>query len=153
MNAALKKLISTDADMSGLVMRLALGLVIFAHGGGKLFGWFGGFGFSGTMSYFTGGGMPWLIAFLVVMAESLGALALIVGFFGRFMSFGIFMVMLGAILMVHTKFGFFMNWMGKQAGEGYEYHILALGLALALMIKGSGALSIDLFLARWLKGD
>ncbi|MBT7890143.1 MAG: hypothetical protein HN580_14070, partial [Deltaproteobacteria bacterium] len=66
---------------------------------------------------------------------------------------GIFMVMLGAIFMVHAKFGFFMNWMGKQAGEGYEYHILALGLALALMIKGSGALSFDLFLSRRLQDD
>ncbi|MBT4263629.1 MAG: DoxX family protein [Deltaproteobacteria bacterium] len=153
MNTSLKKLVGTEADISGLVMRLALGVVMFSHGAGKLFGWFGGFGFSGTMSYFTGNGMPWLIAFLVVMAESLGALALIVGFFGRFMSFGIFMVMLGAIFMVHAKFGFFMNWMGKQAGEGYEYHILALGLALALMIKGSGALSFDLFLSRRLQDD
>ncbi|MBT7887755.1 MAG: DoxX family membrane protein, partial [Deltaproteobacteria bacterium] len=70
MNTSLKKLVGTEADISGLVMRLALGVVMFSHGAGKLFGWFGGFGFSGTMSYFTGNGMPWLIAFLVVMAES-----------------------------------------------------------------------------------
>lgn len=151
MKSVIKRLVATEADSSGLVMRVTLGMVMFPHGAQKLFGWFGGHGFEGTMSYFTGNGMPWLIAFLVVMAESLGALALIIGFVGRFMSFGILMVMLGAIFMVHGQFGFFMNWFGGQPGEGIEYHLLAVGLAVGLMIKGSGAWSVDYFVSRWLK--
>jgi putative oxidoreductase len=148
------KLIDTDNDLSGLVIRVSLGLVMFPHGAQKLLGWYGGFGFSNTMGYFTSNGTPWLIAFLVIMAESLGIWALILGFFSRFMAFSIGLVMLGAIFMVHLKFGFFMNWMGKQPGEGYEYHILAIGLALATMLKGSGKLSIDrLLLSKLRKQD
>lgn len=82
--------------------------------------------------------MPVVLAFLIIMGESLGALALLVGFFGRFMAFGIAMIMLGAIFMVHLDNGFFMNWFGTQKGEGFEYHLLALGLAFLIMIKGSG---------------
>ncbi len=151
MKNLIDKLTVTDNDLSGLVIRLTLGMVMFPHGAQKLFGWFGGYGFQGTMGYFTQSGMPWIVAFLVVMAESLGALALILGFFGRFMSFGIGLVMLGAIFMVHLQFGFFMNWFGKAAGEGYEYHILAAGLALATMIKGSGMFSVDRVIQKWIK--
>lgn len=150
MNAAVTKLIRTDDSISGLIMRLTLGIVIFPHGAQKLFGWFGGFGLTGTMNFMTQNGLPWIIALLVVLGESLGALALIAGFFSRFMSFGIFMIMLGAIFMVHLPFGFFMNWFGKQAGEGFEYHILAAGLALAIMFLGSGKLSVDRIIERWI---
>lgn len=140
----LKSLIQTDDDLASLIMRLTLGIVFFPHGAQKLLGWFGGFGFAGTMGFFTSKmGIPAPIAFLVIMAESLGALALIVGFVGRFMAFSIGVNMLAAIFLVHLKFGFFMNFSGKQAGEGFEYHLLAIGLAIAIMIKGSGKWSID----------
>jgi len=139
----LKRFFDTKDDVSLLVARLALGIVIFPHGAQKLLGWFGGGGFSGTLNAFTQGGMPWILALLVILGESLGSLSLIFGFVSRFCAFGIGCIMLGAILMVHHQNGFFMNWMGNQKGEGYEYHLLALGLALAVMIGGGGKLSVD----------
>lgn len=138
----IKKFIATDKDFAAMIARIFLGLIMLPHGMQKLLGAFGGNGFEATMGFFTGMGMPWIFAFLVIMAESLGALALIFGLVGRFMAFGIFAVMLGATFM-HLDNGFFMNWFGAQSGEGYEYHLLAIGLALVVMIKGSGAASVD----------
>lgn len=147
MKNLLIKLMTTDKDFGATMARIFLGVVMLPHGLQKLLGSFGGNGFDATMGFFTGMGMPWIIAFLVIMAESLGAMALILGLVGRFMAFGIFAVMLGATFM-HLDNGFFMNWFGAQAGEGYEYHLLAIGLALVVMIKGSGAASIDCMLSR-----
>jgi putative oxidoreductase len=105
---------------------------------------FGGYGYSGTMGFLTGTvGLPTIVAFLVIAAESAGALALIFGFLTRFCAASLAVVMLGAILMAHGQNGFFMNWQGGQAGEGYEYHILAIGLALSLVVSGAGRFSID----------
>jgi putative oxidoreductase len=145
----IRKLFVTNNDIVPLVLRLTLGLVMFPHGAQKLLGWFGGGGFSATMQGMTSMGLPAVIVFLVIMAESFGALGLITGFLTRFSAFGIGLVMLGAILTAHAKVGFFMNWSGKQAGEGFEYHLLTIGIALALMIRGGGALSVD----RLLQGD
>lgn len=140
----LNKLLSTENDYGMLVVRLALGIVMFPHGAQKVFGWFGGHGFAGTMNFFTETmGLPYILALLVVLAEFLGSLGLIVGALTRIAALGIGSVMVGAIFMVHLPNGFFMNWSGKQAGEGFEYHILAIGMALALMLRGAGALSID----------
>ncbi len=140
----LKRLVQTEDDIGMLIVRLALGAVIFPHGAQKLLGWFGGHGFAGTMQFFTSQmGLPAVVVFLVILAESFGALALIVGFLGRVGAFGVLCVMTGAIFMVHLQHGFFMNWYGNQKGEGYEYHLLAIGMALAVLIKGSGALSVD----------
>jgi putative oxidoreductase len=140
----LKKLVQTDDDAGMLIVRLALGIVIFPHGAQKLVGWFGGGGFAGTMQFFTGQlGLPAAVAFLVIVAEFFGALALITGFAGRVGAFGVLCVMVGAIFMVHLPNGFFMNWYGSQQGEGFEYHLLAIGMALAVIVKGSGAFSID----------
>ncbi len=140
----MKKLLATNGDWLQLLLRLTLGIVIFPHGAQKLLGWFGGYGFSGTMGFLTGTvGLPWVVALLVIMAESLGALGVILGFLTRVGALGILSVMLGAILTVHLKVGFFMNWTGQQQGEGFEYHLLAIGLALALLVRGGGALSVD----------
>ena len=138
-----RKLFATNNDILPLILRLTLGLVMFPHGAQKLLGWFGGGGFSATMQGMTSMGLPAVIVFLVIMAESLGALGLITGFLTRFSAFGIGLTMLGAILTVHSKVGFFMNWSGKQAGEGFEYHLLVIGIAIALIIRGGGALSVD----------
>jgi len=143
----MKALFRTDDSLSLLVGRLALGIVMLPHGLQKSIGLFGGGGFSATMGMFTSQGMPALLAFLVILAESAGSLGLLVGFLTRIGAFGIASVMLGAIGMVHWQNGFFMNWFGKQAGEGFEYHILALGLALALLIGGGGKASVDRALA------
>jgi putative oxidoreductase len=140
----LKKLMQTDEDVGMLIVRLTLGLVMFPHGAQKLLGWFGGNGFAGTLQFFTSQmGLPAVVAFLVILFESFGAISLITGFLGRVSAFGILCVMLGAIFMVHLPNGFFMNWYGNQKGEGYEYHLLAIGMALAILVKGSGSLSID----------
>ncbi len=143
-----QKLIRTDDDIASTVVRLTLAIVFFPHGAQKVLGWWGGGGFSSTMEYFTGTGMPWIIAFLVVIGEFLGPIGLAAGFLSRFAAFGISLIMLGAIFMVHGEHGFFMNWYGAQQGEGIEYHLLALGLAAAVMIKGSGAFSVDRQLCR-----
>ncbi|MFL6199687.1 MAG: DoxX family protein [Thermoanaerobaculia bacterium] len=144
----MRKLMRTDDDISRFLVRLFLGLVIFPHGAQKLLGWFGGGGFSGTMQGMTGMGLPAVIVFLVILAEFFGSLGLIVGFLGRVAAFGILCVMLGAVFTVHLPNGFFMNWMGNQKGEGYEYHLLAIAMALAVIIGGSGAFSVDRALTR-----
>jgi len=109
-----------------------------------MLGWFGGYGFRGTMGFFTQHmGIPAPFAFLAIAAEFFGGLGLIVGLLGRVGAFGIVTNMTVAVLMIHRHFGFFMNWSGKQKGEGVEYFILAITLGLAVMIKGSGALSLD----------
>lgn len=140
----MKTLFKTDAGWCGLILRVALGVTMFPHGAQKLFGWFGGDGFSATMGALTGKmHIPAVLAFLVIIAESLGALGLAVGFLARLAAFGILCDMAGAIVMVHDANGFFMNWTGKQAGEGYEYHILAIAISAAVLIGGSGRWSVD----------
>jgi putative oxidoreductase len=139
----MKRLLATDDAWVLTVARLALGVVMFPHGAQKMLGWFGGPGFTATMGFFTGQGIPAPLAFLAIVAEFFGSLGLIVGLLGRVAAFGIFCVMVVAILAVHLPYGFFMNWSGKQAGEGIEYHLLAIGLSLTVMIGGSGALSLD----------
>ncbi len=134
----------TDSnDASALVARLALGIVILPHGLQKLLGMFGGAGFTATVDYFVSSGLPAFLAVLIIIGEAFGALGLIVGFLSRLAALGITIIMLGAILTVHIKFGFFMNWAGTQAGEGFEFHILAMGLALVVLIRGGGLLSVD----------
>ena len=140
----LRKLIATDDDVASLVLRVVLGIVFFAHGAQLALGWFGGNGFSATMQFFTQNmHIPAVFAFLAIMAQFLGSLGLIVGLLTRVAAFGIAVVMLVATVMVHLPVGFFMNWFGNQKGEGYEYHLLAMVIALALMIKGGGKASID----------
>ena len=143
----------TDDSWSSVVLRVMLGVVMFAHGAQKLLGWFGGNGFSGTMGFFTNVmHLPWLIAFLVIMGESLGSLALIAGLLTRFTAASFIVIMLGAIATSHWPQGFFMNWFGKQQGEGFEYHLLVIGMSAALLIAGAGKWSVDGLIARWLSG-
>jgi putative oxidoreductase len=140
----IKYLFQTNASFSYWVPRVILGCVMFPHGAQKLFGWFGGFGFTNTMTYFTEtAGLPWIIAFLIIIGESLGALGLIVGFFTRLSALGLICIMVGAIITVHIPNGLFMNWLGKQAGEGFEYHLLVIGISIPLLISGGGKYSVD----------
>jgi len=140
----IRKLFSTDDSTATAILRMALGLVFFAHGAQKLLGWFGGFGFAGTMGYFTGTmHIPVPLAFLAIAAEFFGGLGLILGFLTRIAAFGIAVNMLVAIATVHGAFGFFMNWSGTQKGEGFEYHLLVLAITAFLMIRGAGAFSAD----------
>jgi putative oxidoreductase len=129
------------------ILRVALGLTMLPHGLQKTFGWFGGYGFNGTMTGFVGMGIPAFLAFLVIAAESAGALALIAGFTTRIAAFGIGATMAVAAFM-HRANGFFMNWSGQQKGEGFEFHILAVAIAVVLVIGGAGRFSLDRKLAR-----
>ncbi len=140
----LRKLLVTDDNTATVILRLVLGVVFFAHGSQKMLGWFGGYGFSGTMAYFTGPAhIPAVFAFLAIAAEFFGGLGLLFGFLTRIAAFGISVNMLVAIAAVHGAFGFFMNWTGTQKGEGFEYHLLVLAMTAFLMIRGAGAFSLD----------
>ena len=140
----LRKLTMTEDSATTALLRLVLGVVFFAHGAQKMLGWFGGYGFTGTMGFFTGTmHIPAVFAALAIFAEFFGSLGLIAGLFTRIAAFGIAMNMLVAVVMVHSQFGFFANWSGTQKGEGYEYHLLVLAITAFLIIKGAGAISLD----------
>lgn len=145
MNTLIKKFFATDTtSWSLLISRLALGIVILPHGMQKALGSFGGYGLEGTISAFTGMGMPLVLAVMVILAEFVGSIGVILGAGTRFMAFSIFLTLGGAMFLGgHVNNGFFMNWFGAQAGEGMEYFILVLGLAAALMISGGGKFSVD----------
>ncbi len=145
----LKKIVQTNDDTSTLILRVLLGIVFLPHGLQKVLGLFGGYGFTGTMGFFTGTlGIPALFAFLAIAAEFLGCLGLITGLFTRVAALGIGVMISVAALMLHVQNGFFMNWFGNQKGEGFEYHILAAAIAAALAIKGGGKWSLDRVLVR-----
>jgi putative oxidoreductase len=140
----LNKILKTEDSYSPIVLRVTLGLVMFPHGAQKVLGWFGGYGLEGTLGFLTQQmGLPMLIALLVIAGEFLGPLALIAGFLTRFTAASIGVIMAGAAITAHLGNGFFMNWSGKQAGEGFEYHILMIGIAIALSISGGGKFSLD----------
>lgn len=145
----LRRLMLTDDDISRTIVRLFLGIVMFPHGAQKLLGWFGGYGFEATIQGLSQRvGVPIVLIFLVIIIEFFGSLALILGFLGRIAAFGVLCVMLGAVFTSHLANGFFMNWYGNKPGEGFEYHLLAIGMALAVMAKGSGAYSADRSITR-----
>lgn len=137
-------LLRTNNQLGPVLIRLALGVVIFAHGAQKALGWYGGGGWSGTIGFFTTQlGVPAVVAALVILGEFLGALGLLTGTLTRIAAAGIAIIMVGAVVMVHVPHGFFMNWSGTQAGEGFEYGILATAMALSLIITGAGRWSVD----------
>ncbi|MFT4840379.1 MAG: putative oxidoreductase [Planctomycetota bacterium] len=138
------RLLAADATLAPVALRVTLALVMFPHGAQKALGWFGGYGWSGTMGFLTGQvGMPSVAAGAVILLELLGPLLLLVGLGTRAVALGFVGLMLGAIATVHAQHGFFMNWAGAQAGEGFEYHLLVIGAALALVVAGSGRWSLD----------
>lgn len=141
----MKKIIfKTNDNNAATILRIVLGVILFPHGAQKLLGWFGGYGFDGTMGFLTGtAGLPWIIAFLVIAIEFFGAIALIVGFGTRIVAVGIIALFAGIVFTSHLQNGFFMNWAGNQPGEGYEYHLLVIGMALALLVSGAGKWSVD----------
>ena len=142
-----RKLFQTDQDYVLSILRVVVGVVFLAHGAQKVLGWFGGHGFGATMSGMQHIGIPAPFAFLAIVAEFFGGLGLIVGLLGRVAAFGIFVEMVVAVLKIHGANGLFMNWAGNQRGEGFEFHLLALALLLAVMVRGAGALSVDRLIA------
>jgi putative oxidoreductase len=147
-----RRFFATEGNVSGTILRIALGAVMFPHGAQKLLGWFGGRGFEATVSGFAANfHIPEVLAVLVVLTESVGAVALILGFFTRLAALAVAVEMAGAVILVHLKFGFFMNWAGTAKGEGFEFHLLAIAMGLALLIKGGGLWSVDRATAARLK--
>src|ERR1700751_1450684 len=139
-----RKLLATPNDWTLTLLRLVMGVILLAHGAQKALGWVGGYGFSGTMGFFTQMmHIPAPFAFLAICAEFLGGLGLIFGVLSRIAAFGIAVKMVVAVLLVHSQFGFFMNWTGQQKGEGFEYHLLALVIAIVQIARGAGPFSVD----------
>ena len=145
----MRPILATTNDITLAVCRLILGIIFCIHGAQLTLGWFGGYGFSGTMHYMTVQlGIPAIFAAISIFAQFLGGLGLLVVLLSRIAAFGIACVMLVAIVKVHLAVGFFMNWSGAQKGEGYEYHLLVLAICLLIIVKGAGALSIDGILSK-----
>lgn len=140
---------STSQDLTGFVLRFVLGGIMLPHGAQKLLGWFGGSGFTPTIKFFTESmRLPWIVAMLVICIEFFGSLALIAGFASRLWAFAFLIIMVGAIATTNFKHGLFMNWFGNQTGEGFEYHILVIGICIAIIIIGSGRYSVDNLIIR-----
>src|SRR6266478_491426 len=145
----LKKVVKTDSDYALTISRLVLGTLFFIHGDQLMLGWFGGYGLTGSMQFFTQQlGIPAAFAFLAICAQFFGGLMLILGFAGRIAALSIICDVAVAVVKVHWHFGLFMNWFGNQKGEGFEYHLLAITLGMVVALRGSGALSLDRLLAR-----
>jgi putative oxidoreductase len=138
-----QKLLHTPNDLALAFARIILGIVFFAHGAQKMLGWFGGFGFSGTVDAFDKMGMPAPLAYFIIFVEFFGALSMIFGLLARLGGLGISALMLGAIFTVHIRNGFYMNWFGNQKGEGFEFHLLVIALAVLILVRGAGAFSLD----------
>ena len=147
------RILATDSNWVPTLARIVLGIIFFAHGSQKVFGWFGGPGLKKTVRTLTEFvGLPPILALAAVGSEFVGGVALILGLLGRISALGIAVNMLAAILMVHGKYGLFMNWFGDRKGHGIEYHLLAIALAVVIIAEGSGAFSLDALLSKWIGG-
>jgi putative oxidoreductase len=144
-------ILATDSDWAPTLARIVLGIIFFAHGTRKVFGWFGGAGLRKTLHHLTESlGLPTIIAVAAVAAEFGGGVALILGFLARMSALSIVVAMLAAIFMVHGRYGLFMNWFGDRKGHGIEYHLLAIALAIVIIAQGAGAFSLDGLLSSWI---
>jgi putative oxidoreductase len=141
----IEKLLHTDPDYARTFLRIIAGLIVFPYGMQKLFPWFGGWGIKKTLKQLTLKKIPTFIAWLIIVGQSFGSIALLAGFLGRIAAGGLFIIFTGA-LIVHLPDGWTMNWFGEKKGEGIEYHVMLLSLLLIVIVRGSGAMSIDLWL-------
>ncbi|XCF07274.1 DoxX family protein [Tamlana crocina] len=149
MKTLVQKLLTTHPNIGFSIARLTLGLVIFPHGAQKLLGLFGGYGYSANMEAFTAQmGLPSIVAFSIIMIEFFGSIFLILGLLSRFWALSLAGMFVGIIYTTQLEHGFFMNWFGNQAGEGYEYSLLIIGLALTTLVNGSGKWSIDKLISK-----
>ncbi|WP_456462103.1 DoxX family protein [Reichenbachiella sp.] len=147
----INRILNTEGSWGALIARLTLGIVLFPHGAQKMLGLFGGYGFAGTIDAFTNQmHLPWIVAFLVIVIEFFGSIFLILGFASRLWSLAITGLFIGIIFTTHLAHGFFMNWFGNQAGEGYEYALLIIGIAVTVLVNGSGKYAIDTQLVKLL---
>ena len=148
----IQNIFNTENNWGALIARLTLGIVLFPHGAQKMLGWFGGHGFTGTVDFFTNQlELPWIVAFSVIIIEFFGSISLVFGFASRLWSLAIAGLFTGIIFTTHLEHGFFMNWFGNQAGEGYEYALLIIGIAAAVFVNGSGKYAVDAQIVKTLK--
>lgn len=142
-------ILQTETDYVFTVIRVVAGIIIFPYGMQKLLGWFddfgGGVGITASLKSFKEKKIPIVLAWMVIIGQSIGSVMLIIGFMGRFAAICNFIIFTGA-LFNHLPDGWTMNWSGKKRGEGIEYFILLLTLLLIIALKGSGAYSIDYWL-------
>lgn len=149
MKNLVRQLLKTNPTIGFSIARLTLGVVMLPHGAQKLLGLFGGYGYSATMDALTAQmGLPGFVAFSVIMIEFFGSMSLLLGFVSRFWALSLVGMFTGIIITTQLEHGFFMNWFGNQAGEGYEYSLLIIGLALTVVVNGSGKWSIDTIISK-----
>ncbi|GAB4486116.1 MAG: DoxX family protein [Thermodesulfovibrionales bacterium] len=139
----MKAFFRTTGSFSYLFARVALGVVMLPHGSQKVLGLFGGQGYEKTLEAFTRMGFLPILVIALMVSEFLGSIFLIAGFMTRLWALAIGISMATCAYLNHFKNGFFMNWFGAQQGEGFEFHILVVGLALCLVVGGGGAFSLD----------
>jgi putative oxidoreductase len=152
MRTMIQRLTATEQQLSPLILRIVFAIVLWPHGAQKLLGFFGGYGFAPTMHHLTtDAGLPSLIAFLVIFIEFFGSLFILFGLFTRLVAVASIILFIGMIVTAHLQFGFFMNWFGAQKGEGFEYHLLAIGLLISLLITGAGKTSVDVLISKTTK--
>jgi putative oxidoreductase len=144
----MEMLFATSPSWAITVVRVTLGAIFFAHGSQKVFGWFGGYGLKGTTGYFVSSGLPLVVAYAVCFFELLGGIGLVLGLLTRLAALAIITVMIGAIARVHWQNGFFINWeLTPGKGHGFEANLAFISMAMACVIAGGGALSLDALLA------
>ncbi|WP_293312892.1 DoxX family protein [Pedobacter sp. UBA5917] len=143
MKALINKITTTENQVTSLILRITLFIVLWPHGAQLLLGLFGGYGYTGSMGYFTQSGLPYIVGFLVIFLLFFGTIAMLAGFLTRPFAAAFLIMFIGMITTVHMPFGFFMNWFGSQKGEGIEYHLLLIGIVIALMVTGGGKRSVD----------
>ena len=144
----MNRIFKTNSDITMTILRVTLGIVLLAHGLQKAFGWFGGFGWTNTINYFISVDVPAWLGAVVITIETLGAILLIAGFAGRLNAALMIPVIIGAYIIDHSANGFYMNWLGTQKGEGFEFDLLFVAIAIAIVIKGSGRFSVDRLIVR-----
>ncbi|WP_128545447.1 DoxX family protein [Larkinella soli] len=145
----LRWIVATDNQTAPLLVRIMLAFILFPHGAQKAFGWFGGYGFEGTMGFFTDTvHLPYLLGLGIIAIELLSPFFLLLGLGTRVVSVLVGLLFIGIILTSHLEHGFFMNWDGDKPGEGFEYHLLVLTSAASLLISGAGRFSLDQRLAK-----
>ena len=147
MKSLFQQALATEVNITSLVLRLTLAIVLWPHGAQLLLGSFGGHGFQGSMGYFMSTGLPWIIAFLVIFLLFFGTIFILLGLGTRLFAVAFLILFMGMILSVHMPNGFFMNWFGNQKGEGFEYHLLLIGITIGLVINGGGKYSLDLLIS------
>jgi putative oxidoreductase len=153
MKAFIQQLTTTQSATSPFILRLIFAIVLWPHGAQLLLGLFGGPGYANSMAMFGMFGLPSIVSFLVIFLQFFGSLFILLGLFTRLATAATIILFIGMIVKAHLSFGFFMDWTGTLQGEGFEYHILAIGILVSLTITGAGKYSIDGWISKQRKED